>query len=299
MAQSLSGIENKDVLRWLSDSDQRDWLQQHADKAWLRELIMKYPLPLRFQRAKSSGELLLRGDAAVDPQRISQLMADALDEPFELQLVAGSEEAEGSAAYAATSPGGQRLIVGWSTVQYETDGLPDELASQLDGPLQRLTIAILDDQRRATKRLFGLAAAAAESDAIAFSWHDNTIIWFGSDLQQRLQWQDRVPASPEVLHSPLIGKAKADDDDEPETAAMAIEQWQRLWDQSGERSLSIDVAQSTRGCSELIPCRLERIDVDNFRLKIRPTADSKIDPLIKAGVAYTCAVHLARMPKEQ
>ncbi|QEG38375.1 tetratricopeptide repeat protein [Roseimaritima ulvae] len=272
---------------WLANSAHRQWLNQYADQDWFDGLIGDVSLAIRSQGASEEGTLLFPAETAIAESNVEQFLQAAAGKPFQLTAVNLDAAEDNAQAWLATAEGGQRLVIHSRLVTCPNQGLQIEDAVALIDQVRALSIAVLDQRPQATRRLFAVAAAAAQDDAIGFWYESERCLWTQPELAKQLQWTRRLPIGPRVARNPLLEVNSLQPTDTQ--GYIDIEQWaQRLKDSEGP--LSVSLSLDCGSVSEAVPCLVEDVDMDEYELLVRPTADSVLFPWIKQGVAYRSGV---------
>ncbi|TWT79348.1 hypothetical protein CA13_07470 [Planctomycetes bacterium CA13] len=279
--EAMDALDRDEATRFLNRSFNNSRLQWYCNQPKLIDLLKKFPLVIGSNTA-SSGDLVMGDGGEISGDAIEQLLEAALGEPFSAEPFDGQSR-KLEQAWLASSQSGNRILILWSHPEYELKELPKDLQLALDQKLRRMSIEIIDENPKAEERLFKIAAQAAGKSAILFTWSPRSHCWTGPELRRRLEWDGRVPLGLDIPNVDLVEKAIDTDSPDPPT----IDDWEKRLTQQGA-PLSVTLSVPCENGVEKIPAEIVRVDVDNYDIFVRPKQDSKINPLVQAGIEYTC-----------
>ncbi len=264
---------------WIDDVKLLPQLAKHAEQTWLAELMQQYMLTTRYKAPSDHGRLLFKQDMNINEQQLRKKLNDAMNQDFTVTSVASADVAAGTEIWLAHSTLGHRVLLSQSLKAFSSPDADTGLAESLNKPIVQLSIEIVDAQPMATQRLFQVAAALAEPNAIAFSRGYDNMTWTGDNLQQQLTWVDRGPVGPEVHNIKLVSSS----DSESEADELTTDEWQKRLDDAGG-PLDIILVQSTRFCREKILAKL--VEASEYDVTVTAETNSVINPLIRKGIQY-------------
>ncbi|WP_145169846.1 tetratricopeptide repeat protein [Rubripirellula lacrimiformis] len=272
------------VAEWMEGSLQRRWLVRMASKPELLPILNEYSYTVGSVMSESTGRLFMPQDHEFSERSISAALQSATAETFRMTALKPSDDS-GDTAWMADSPSGQRFLIMNSTNNVWTT---PQMSS---GSGDAVMIAVLDQMPQANRRLFQVAAAMAGDEAVAFSWLDEGLSWWEGDLRDRIQWDDRVPVDPKVLHQSIQTRKRSPESAEQGSAAAeGSDQIAKL--PSGS---VVDLVETCMGATNRISADLIGVDLDQGRVMVRPHADGVIDPLIRKDVDYYTRIGLVQL----
>ena len=288
--ESLEQLDSDTATEFLQSNESRWYLRQHAASPALRDLINTFPVPLGATTMRTYGSLYFDSDAKIDPALLKTGLQQNSGEQFVLKEVQTDKD-QTSRTFVAVS-NSERLLFSWGRQSYELDQIPNVLSARFEKPVQFLTINVLDDNPRATERLFSLARCFSEN-AFVFTWNSQQLIWVGDDLPSQLKWQGRVPIPAKRTFANLYVAEKLERDEDDEV--LGTSDWKKILSESADGKVHVHVSLGTE--AERIDADLVRVDEDKHQLFVVPRQDSAINPLIKKGLTYRSWSYRVRLVK--
>ncbi|TWU51338.1 tetratricopeptide repeat protein [Rubripirellula reticaptiva] len=279
----FSTVDKDEVGNWLSIPSQRRWLVRHADDPSIKALLQKHPMSIGYLAPESLGQIWTTANRSMTKDDIESLLESEMGEIFEVVPVSLANEAKESSAWTASSASGQRILIGSSIQTARGTRLPIRKRDEFSQPLLRISIAILDQLPNANRRLFEIASALASDDAIAFTWVDESLTWFGPDLPSKIRWEDRVPIHAETTPTSID---TAENDEDMNSDPRSPQEWTSDL-KSSQTPLLVQVTLECGEIIESLPATLIRVEADQYGLIVESMSDSKIEPLFKTGQTYS------------
>ncbi|MEM8668701.1 MAG: tetratricopeptide repeat protein [Planctomycetota bacterium] len=266
------------AIAWLRRPVVRAELDLQRDQNWVDQLLERYTLSFGYRSAASSGSLLLDSDHVPPTEEMRRLVRLLAGSNREVREIDSADETNHS--WLVSGDAGERTVVTFQLAQYDASMSPPELSGRLEQPVVRILLQIDDPMPNPTRRLLESSARLVTEKAIAFAWEDHDVLWIGSDLEERLQWKDRVPVETALSQARLtLSPVKEEDDSE----IISIDQWNGKLEQSEEKRVSVFVTQRIGGVTERLAAHIVNVDRDQYAIYAELDEDSVLDPLGKKG----------------
>ncbi|MDG2222717.1 MAG: hypothetical protein P8L85_15160 [Rubripirellula sp.] len=279
----LADQPKEEVTRWLQRAQQRRSLERYTNEAWIDTLLNEYPIYLSYLFGQASGDLVMlqkQLPATEQMQRWVQQAVGSDTEPIKISLRDDQQH-----AWVANLENGQRYLVAFELMQYESSSLPESIRLQLADSVLRISLHVIDHQPQATRRLFAAVARIANEDAVAFQWNDRGLLWAGEKLADQLKWQNRVPVQPSLGEYRLLSDSDFSESNEVD---LSLTQWADALQATSDKTLPIVTRQSLGSITEKRPAQLTNVNLDEYFVQVQMEADSQLDPLAKSGRQFRC-----------
>lgn len=277
-----STCETDDMTSWLSYSAPIELLDRNMDDPSIASILHRHPLWLRYRSSAASGRLLVERDRTFDQEFIKSSVAKSLGGSIDVSPIRSDTALEDAKTWLVVSASGRRLLIDMRPRKMPFSGLPAAIGDRAGTEIQSLSIAVLGEDILPERILFKTARALAESigtDAVAFQWSDQSLIWCQSatsPLAKQIHWTDRAPVSNQTIRHTLFYR---DTEDPAADEFRGTDQWEETLKASGD-PIDVTLMVQVDDIFEAIPARLIDVDADQYGLLVKPKVASRLNRLV-------------------
>ncbi|MCA9130310.1 MAG: tetratricopeptide repeat protein [Planctomycetales bacterium] len=304
MRSRLDRMDDADLTEWLDDYRVSPYLDRWAEDQRVQTLLKRVARNTDYVSGHGFCRLILSDSQFLENEAWQSVLQDVFGTSVsfrEIPQVGSASGSEKAIAVFVTS-GLEQYVVRCDSKQYAAAKVGGSLSSDLLNPVMEISIEVLDDEPRATQRLFERAGQLASNTEVAknrllaMTWNYNQVEWTGTDLAKRIAWNGSVPVDTSHLPAGLsAARNNAVDSQDAADGDYTAAELKRLTDAAPDDTSLVLVVSSTI-CEEAVPVQLVYFDSNSSQATVRCLATSLLAPLIRIGVEVKCLPYELRKP---
>ncbi|MDA8744510.1 tetratricopeptide repeat protein [Rubripirellula amarantea] len=296
-----------EVANWLISAPRRRLFELQSNNPHFDTLLEAYPMTIGYHGAQQTLRIVVNANLTKlqwhewGTKNLQSAFSQSLGESVQVRELDNFADKSG---WSLTTQSGDSFVVGVSRIAASASdlrGVIDQRAGEYDRESNTIrfdvvTLSVLDYEPLAKQRLFDCVAALtnATQSVVCVAWNDNSRIWIGDNLAERLRWQNKVERDDERLAASIYGY-RVDEDGEMIDETESDHHWRQL--AGSQANLPVTVQHYCESNVELLPATLIGYDDVSDSFAVRLDQDSAISRYLKAD--KRCLVQASNLLAKQ